>query len=334
MARVKRDVAELLACPACSGDLTLIVSHESDGEVLEGRFECDSCGSGYPIIRGVPRFNMKMDELENVARTFGYEWKAHHEGKFEDEGLFGRSRDEDWQLVLDSFQIENEAVRGKVVLDAGCGSGRFCQLFTEHGAAVVVGVDIIDAIDEAYEACRAYENIHMIQANIFALPFKKQRFDLIWSQGVIHHTPDAAGAHRSLSQFVRPGGMLYVWVYARRFNPFRFTKTILDLTRVSRLPPRALLTLSRAMSYVSLGLLFAYRAVRSIPGLRPRTAWGERTVRPRTLREVQLTWFDAISPEFDSRHTEQEVIGWFRREGFQDIRTLEEPKVGVRGVAK
>ena len=56
-------------------------------------------------------------------------------------------------------------------------------------------------------------------------------------------------------------------------------------------------------------------------------------MRERNLREIQLTWFDALSPEWDTRHTEDEVIGWFRREGFQQIEAQEEPKVGVRGVA-
>jgi hypothetical protein len=56
-------------------------------------------------------------------------------------------------------------------------------------------------------------------------------------------------------------------------------------------------------------------------------------VRPRTIRELQLTWFDTISPEFDSTHSEEEVVGWFERERFTQIATLDEPKVGVRGVA-
>jgi hypothetical protein len=62
--------------------------------------------------------------------------------------------------------------------------------------------------------------------------------------------------------------------------------------------------------------------------------WGKRTVRPRNRRELELTWFDALSPEHDSRHTEEEVIAWFRRKGFERIEALEEPKVGVRGLAQ
>ena len=79
--------------------------------------------------------------------------------------------------------------------------------------------------------------------------------------------------------------------------------------------------------------LGAYQLLRRIPGLRPRTEWGKRKIRPRTVRELELTWFDALSPEYDSRHSEDEVMGWFRDLGFHDIQAIEEPKVGVRGVA-
>jgi SAM-dependent methyltransferase len=173
----------------------------------------------------------------------------------------------------------------------------------------------------------------MVQANVLALPFKPGVFDLIFCRGVLHHTPDAAGGHRSLAQHVKPGGVLYVWVYAKRFNPFRFTKDVLNALRVTRLPPRVLLAFSKALAYVSVPLLYLYRAARRLPGLRPRDARAERTVRARSVRELYLTWFDALSPEHDSRHTEDEVMEWFRREGFEDIRAIDEPKIGVRGVA-
>jgi hypothetical protein len=56
-------------------------------------------------------------------------------------------------------------------------------------------------------------------------------------------------------------------------------------------------------------------------------------LRPRTIPELKLTWFDALSPEFDTRHSEEEVVSWFYGQGFSNVRALEEPKVGVRGVA-
>jgi SAM-dependent methyltransferase len=277
--------------------------------------------------------NVSMEGLENVARTFGYEWKAHHLGQLEDATLFGRTLDEDWRYFLEGTGVSEEDLSGATVLDAGCGSGRLTRQIGEHGPAAVVGMDVNEAVDEAYAATKDLPNVHIVQANIFAPPFRGHAFDVVWSNGVIHHTPDAAGAHASLSAMVQPGGILYVWVYAKRFNPFRFVKDALDLLRVTRLPEPALLALSRFFALVSLPLLAAYRAIRRLPGLRPRTAWGERTARPRSRKELELTWFDALSPEHDSRHTEAEVVGWFQGRGFVDVTALEEPKVGVRGMA-
>ena len=94
-----------------------------------------------------------------------------------------------------------------------------------------------------------------------------------------------------------------------------------------------MLRIARTFAYISLGLHKLWCVVLSIPPFRPRSRWARRTLRRRTVHELSLTWFDALSPEYDSRHTEAEVIGWFARLGFTDIGTIEEPKVGVRGVA-
>ena len=310
-----------------------MVQAEDRDEILEGTLTCSRCGDLYPVERGVPRLNRSMESLKRVAQTFGYEWKAHHAGELEDDTLFGRTLDEDWGYFLQATKVTESELVGKVVLDAGCGSGRLTRQIAEHGAGVVIGVDINEAVDNAFAFCRDLPNVHIVQANLFALPFGPAAFDLVWSQGVIHHTPDAAGAHRALARHVKPGGVLYVWVYAKRFNPFRFTKDVLDAFRVTRLPEPHLLRLSKAFARASLGLLWVYQCAHRVPGLRPKSIWGQRKVRPRTVRELELTWFDALSPEYDSRHSEREVIDWFRQLGFRDIHALDEPKVGVRGVA-
>lgn len=324
---------DLLACPRCGADVH--IPDEASRDRDPGSLVCQACQARYPIVNGVPRLNEAIAEhrLADVARTFSFEWTAHHRGDFEKDTLFGRTREEDWALVLEAVGISEADVDGATVLDAGCGSGRFCQLFADHGATTVVGVDINEAVDEAAQHCRDSDKIHIVQGNIFSLPFKPGVFDVIWCNGVVHHTPDAAAAHRALARHVRPGGILYVWVYAARFNPFRFVKTVARGARLHRWRPRALQVLSTLIAGMSVAALGLYRAIRSIPGLRPSTAWGVRTVRPRTFAELKLTWFDALSPEFDTRHSEDEVIGWFRSQGFGEIRTLAEPKVGVRGVA-
>lgn len=324
---------DLLVCPACAGELESSLDAWSGEHVVSGSLSCSACRHHYAIVRGVPRMNVAMKGLERVAQTFGFEWKAHHGGRLEDDTLFGQTLDQDWAYFLEATGLDDDRLQGMIVLDAGCGSGRPTRQMAEHGAATVVGVDFNEAVDEAYAATADLPNVHIVQANVFSLPFRKPTFDLVWSNGVIHHTPDAVGAHAALSDLVEPGGILYVWVYAKRFNPFRFTKDVLDALRITRLPEPVLLRVAQAFSYASMLPLAIYRTIRTAPGLRPRTAWGRRTVRARTVQELQLTWFDALSPEYDSRHSEAEVVGWFRGRGFDQIKAIEEPKLGVRGRA-
>ncbi len=301
---------------------------------MTGRLVCTGCGAAYPVIRGVPRMNAAMDGLEQVAQTFSYEWRAHHEGRLEeDDTLWGLTPEEDWSYFLEATGLGSGDLEGKLVLDAGCGSGRLTRQIAEHGAQTVIGVDIIDAVDGAFDRSRDLPNVHIVQGNIFELPLRRRAFDLVWSNGVIHHTPDARGAHAALAEMVTPGGMLYVWVYAKRFNPFRFTKDVLDFVRVTRLPAPMLLRVARLFAYISVGLHALYKLARKLPPFRPHNRWARRTLRTRTVHELSLTWFDALSPQYDSRHTEAEVMAWFERLGFTQIGAIEEPKVGVRGIA-
>jgi SAM-dependent methyltransferase/uncharacterized protein YbaR (Trm112 family) len=331
---VRPELVSYLLCPSCGSSLESRPT-ASDGEhVMHGTLACTACSGVYSVERGVPRMNARMEGLERVARTFSYEWKAHHEGRLEhDDTLWGLTADEDWSYFLEATRLRENDLAGAVVLDAGCGSGRLTGQIAEHGAKTVVGVDMIEAVDGAFEATRHLPNVHIVQGNIFELPLRRKAFDLVWSNGVIHHTPDARGAHAALAEMVAPGGLLYVWVYAKRFNPFRFTKDVLDLLHVTSLPAPALLRISRIFAYISVGLHRLYKLVRRVPPFRPRTRWADRTLRRRTVHELSLTWFDALSPAYDSRHTEAEVIGWFERLGFTSIGTVEEPKVGVRGTA-
>ena len=331
---VRAEVLAFLVCPSCASRLDLLPEATDGDHVMSGALCCTGCGVRYPIARGVPRMNVAMDGLERVAQTFSYEWAAHQAGKLEEqETLWGLTLEEDWSYFLEGTRLTEDDLEHKVVLDAGCGSGRLTRQIAEHGAETVIGVDIIDAVDGAFERSRHLPNVHVVQGNIFELPLRKRVFDLVWSNGVIHHTPDARRAHEALAEMVKPQGLLYVWVYAKRFNPFRFTKDVLDFLRVTRLPEPVLLRISQVFAYVSFGLWLAYKLARKLPPLRPRSRWARRTLRRRTVDELQLTWFDALSPEYDSRHTEPEVVGWFERLGFTQIGTIEEPKVGVRGIA-
>jgi SAM-dependent methyltransferase len=131
--------------------------------------------------------------------------------------LSGVFRDE-FQSYLDPLPASE--LRGLVVLDAGCGMGKFSFAAVESGARTVVAVDLSDAVEVAYANLRAFPNAHVVQGSIGQLPFRAGAFDFAFSIGVLHHTPDPEKSFQQLVPLVRPGGRLFVWLYALEGNEF------------------------------------------------------------------------------------------------------------------
>ena len=51
---MKRDLMDILVCPLCKGELTLMVDKEEDGEIVEGNLHCAACDETYPIEDSIP----------------------------------------------------------------------------------------------------------------------------------------------------------------------------------------------------------------------------------------------------------------------------------------
>jgi ubiquinone/menaquinone biosynthesis C-methylase UbiE len=110
-----------------------------------------------------------------------------------------------------------EQWRGKKVLEVGCGMGTDLSMFARHGAQTW-GVDLTPA--SAAIAARRLAH-HGIEPRITVgdselLPFPDGFFDLVYSWGVIHHTPDTPTAARELLRVARPNGKVLAMIYNRR----------------------------------------------------------------------------------------------------------------------
>jgi SAM-dependent methyltransferase len=106
-----------------------------------------------------------------------------------------------------------EFFAGKLGLDAGCGTGRHVYYAAKYGAEMVA-IDLSDAVEVAYENTRSFANVHVAQADIYDLPFKRDYFDFVESVGVIHILPDPKAAFEGLVKLLRPGGEIYMFVYS------------------------------------------------------------------------------------------------------------------------
>ncbi len=208
---MKEKLLDLLACPTCGGDIFL--AHEAkreEREIIEGELSCRKCSREYKITRGVPRFadlsKIEQDKAETAA-NFGWQWTHFtQEDKKYDKQFLG------WMQP-----VKPEFFKDKIVLEGGCGKGRHTSLAANWGAKEIVGIDLSAAVETAFQATRNLPNAHVVQADIFKLPFKKA-FDYAFSVGVLHHTPDPKKAFVSLASKVKKGGHVSAWIYGAENN--------------------------------------------------------------------------------------------------------------------
>jgi SAM-dependent methyltransferase len=109
------------------------------------------------------------------------------------------------------------AGRGRDVLEIGVGMGADLLRWVRAGARAT-GVDLTERAVRLTGERLAAEGLHaeLRVADAEALPFADASFDLVWSWGVLHHTPRSERALREAARVLRPGGRYAVMVYHRR----------------------------------------------------------------------------------------------------------------------
>jgi SAM-dependent methyltransferase len=308
---MKRQLLDHLRCPSCAGAILLAsVVRTEDTEIMEGNLACDYCQRTFPIVRGIPRFatpaELGADESNKAATAENFGWQWQH---------FVQSD----ELYADQFlgwiaPVRPEFFQGKVVLEGGCGKGRHTQLAASWGARDVIGVDLSDAVETAFAATRKLKNAHIVQADIYHLPFARA-FDFAFSVGVLHHLPDPRAGFRSLATHVKNGGHLSAWVYGAENNEWitRFVDPLRERFS-SRMDRRALLHLSKAPATL------VYLATKLVYGPLNRSGGGSRLARHLFYNDYlsaisQFGWREQHTIVFD--HLVAPTSHYIRREDFE-----------------
>ena len=115
---------------------------------------------------------------------------------------------------------EFEAHQGKSVLEVGCGQGTDLFQFAKNGASVT-GIDLTEgAIAKSKELFAAYgQEARLETSNAEILEqFPDNAFDVVYSFGVIHHTPNTAQCFDTIHRVLKPGGKAYIMIYAKGLN--------------------------------------------------------------------------------------------------------------------
>lgn len=372
---MKRDLLEFLVCYECFSPLEPIVFEEKlfkSKEIIDGLLQCKRCGLTIPIIEGIPRFvpNIlssytdflkRYPQVSKLSKTFtnrrgpedaqssdflkmhgttqkrfGFEW-MHYPGPLP----------EDKKIFLSETQIASEEWQGKRVLDAGCGMGRYSRIAHELGATVVA-LDLSGALIRLWDLAKESERLHLVQGNLLSLPFKEKAFDIVYSIGVIHHTPSAQTAFKRCSQLVRPGGRLTVWVYgtAGNFENFKSNPLRTDRDHLKKylfivwLIVRMRETVSNVLRLITVRLphqfLYGLCALLAMIGNFPLLKYLTFSVHPFWRVRLQEN-FDWLSPPYQSHHTKEEMVQWFEENGFEVLKVLPHgfvPKPGILGRKK
>ena len=293
----------VLVCPTCTSSLM------RRKDILY----CAGGGHEFPIVRGVPRFV----ESDAYVDSFSFEWNTHKTTQLDTFRKDGSSED----IFRKKTSFTPEDLRGKLVLDAGIGAGRFTDVMARWGANVI-GIDLSYAVEAAQENFREFENVLVAQADIGGLPFKPETFDVIVSIGVLHHTPNTKKYFQKLVPYLRHGGSIAIWVYPAE-GDFVTRKQWIPFT--SRIPDRMFYEWCRWF------VPFVQRRPTSllIPSIREIFPFSDQRL---GLENDILDTFDGYSPRFHGVHTPKEVEVWFREAGLIDIRIPGPWNTSMRGV--
>lgn len=301
---MKHELLQHLRCPTCVTPLTLSVAEEEHGEVKTGTLACQKGGHVFQVTRFVPRFvdaDKYADSFSRqrlyVRRHFSY-YRADKSGD---------------ALFFPTTGFDPEEIKQGLSLEIGTGYGRFVDVVQRAGGRIV-GVDLsTHSIDLAQDFVGLRENVFLVQADLFALPFEPKTFQHVFSIGVLHHTPSTADAFAAVAPYVRPGGRISIWVY----HPSRKVATDVWRHLTARMNHRLLYGFCIAnqvlFSWIR-GLPGGWRFSRIIPGADPRPG------RPFWLRV--LGDFDNYSPTYAYVHKPDEVVSWFERAGLKDVKVL------------
>ena len=332
---MKATLLEWMQCPWCKSAFQAEVFEGSlDTDVKEGLLRC-GCGRMFPIVRGIPRilpdaFALHPDftaryasrlpaslpqpvtdapnaeAIRKTRESFGYQWTVFSE-------MVVDFRENFLQYIA---PLDESFFPGKRGLDLGCGFGRHIYNAAKFGAEMV-GVDISEAIESTRVNTEGMPNVHLVQANVYNLPFRPGVFDFAYSIGVLHHLPEPEKAFQCVVDLVKPRGSVFIWVYS---NSRRYVNFVLESARAltTRSPKPVQQFLSFAFASVDYaGFILPYRIAARLPivgpvarrfGLPRLKVYGEYP-----FQVVYADWFDRLAAPIRFYYDADAMKGWLAR---------------------
>ena len=323
MKMISKVLSKILIDPNDQSELTITWSKNGNVKKISKKN-----GKCYSVTDGVIDFVGD----NNYAKNFGDQWTRFP--KLQLDSFNGTNISEDRFLGASGF-VPKDLI-GKIVLDVGCGTGRFAEIALKYGA-IVVGLDYSVAARVASQNLKEYENFIAIQGNIFNLPFKPKSFDLVYCLGVLQHTPDVEKSFKMLVPMVKNSGDLVVDYYWKRFRTIIGWKYVIRLI-TSRLDEKSVLTILKIVHPILYPLADMLARIpklgkmlsRLIPVVNYRLDYTH--ISDDLLKEWSfLDTYDMLAPKYDKPQTIKTITKWAKDANVKNIKVEQVGHLVLRG---
>ncbi|MEW6062901.1 MAG: class I SAM-dependent methyltransferase [Nanoarchaeota archaeon] len=221
------------------------------------------------------------------TERFGYEWSKYPEMYKEYEVQF-------WKWV---YPVNKRFIKGKSILDAACGMGRNSYFCLKNGAKSLVAFDYDKrTVRAARKTLKEFKNAKVEYKSIYDINYKN-KFDFVFSIGVIHHLEFPEKAIENLVRALKKNGTLLIWVYGYEGNEWivRYVNPIRKVT--SRLP----ISLTHKIAYLFSISLWIYLKL-----AKPKSPYLKQ-LKIFRFRHVHSIVFDQLLPRIANYWTKREA---------------------------
>jgi SAM-dependent methyltransferase/uncharacterized protein YbaR (Trm112 family) len=340
--------------PKTKRRLDLKIFEEKEGRVISGKLYNKECA--YPIVSGIPRFvdmsfykkmSCKTGEIQTSA-SFGDKWRSKRSQQL---GYAKR----DIPFLREQFiallgcgteaQLRKILAGAERTLNAGCGVAWSEHLFNDSQRTERHCIDISLAVETAHKNTQSSKNIIVSQASIFELPYADETFDVIYSLGVLHHTPNPKKAFFSLVEKLKPRGLIGIYIYCKKPLLREMADGVLR-ARTTKMSFDECMKFSKKMTQLGKSLQSIKEPIviaKEIEALGIQS--GSYSVHDFIYRYFLKCWFNPDSdeayadlvnqdwyhPAFASHHTREEILSWFLQAELQNVRCIQPKGWGHSG---